>query len=44
MTANRILTSIVQLFLVGGALILLRMMWHELKVDMQEMKNDLFNR
>ena len=41
MTANRILTTIVQLFLVGGALVLGRMMWHELKQDIKETIKDL---
>jgi hypothetical protein len=30
--------------LAGGATILLRMMWQDLKADLQEIKNDLFNR
>jgi len=41
---NRVLTTIVQLMLAGGAIILIRMMWHDLKNDLQEIKNDLFNR
>jgi hypothetical protein len=41
---SRILTTIVQLLLVGGAIILGRMMWQELKYDIQEIKSDLFNR
>ena len=41
MTINRIITTLVQLMLVGGAIVLLRMMWQELKYDMQEMKKDL---
>jgi len=41
---NRLLTTIVQLMLAGGAIILLRMMWQDLKHDLQEIKNDLFNR
>jgi len=41
---NRALTTIVQLMLAGGAIILLRMMWQDLKADLQEIKNDLFNR
>lgn len=41
---NRVLTTIVQLMLAGGVFILLRMMWQDLKADLQEMKNDLFNR
>ena len=38
---NRIITTLVQLMLVGGAIVLGRMMWQELKEDMKEMKNDL---
>jgi hypothetical protein len=41
---SRVLTTIVQLMLVGGAIIMLRMMWQDLKEDLQEIKNDLFNR
>lgn len=38
---NRIITTLVQIMLVGGAIVLGRMMWQELKEDMKEMKNDL---
>jgi hypothetical protein len=38
---NRILTTLVQLMLVGSAIILSRMMWHELKQDVKETLNDL---
>jgi hypothetical protein len=38
---NRILTTIVQLFLAGGAIILTRMMWQELKQDIKETLKDL---
>ena len=38
---NRILTTIVQLFLAGSVFILLRMMIPMLKEDWQEIKNDL---
>lgn len=38
---NRILTTIVQLFLAGGAIILTRMMWQELKQDIKDTYNDL---
>lgn len=38
---NRILTTLVQLMLVGGSIVLGRMMWHELKEDFAEIKNDL---
>jgi hypothetical protein len=41
---SRVLTTIVQLMLAGGTIILLRMMWQDLKYDLQEIKNDLFNR
>jgi|LakMenEpi03Aug12_release.lakeMendotaPanAssembly.Ray.scaffolds.fasta_scaffold5187838_1 hypothetical protein len=41
---NRALTTIVQLMLAGVTIILLRMMWQDLKNDLQEIKNDLFNR
>jgi len=33
MTMNRILTTIVQLFLAGGVFACLRLMWHEIKND-----------
>lgn len=38
---NRILTTIVQLFLAGSVFILFRMMLPMLKEDLQEIKNDL---
>jgi hypothetical protein len=38
---NRIITTLVQLVLVGGAFACLRLMWQDLKADMQEIKNDL---
>ena len=38
---NRIITTIVQLFLAGGAIILGRMMWQELKQDIKETVKDL---
>jgi len=38
---NRIITSLVQLMLVGGALVCLRLMWTDLKNDLAEIKNDL---
>ena len=41
---NRIITTLVQLMLVGGSIVLGRMMWQELKYDIQEMKHDLKNR
>jgi len=44
MSANRILTTLVQLALVGGAFACMRLMWHDLKQDIAEIKNDLVNR
>ena len=41
---NRILTTLVQLFIAGGAIVCLRLMWADLKNDIAEMKNDLINR
>jgi hypothetical protein len=41
---NRALTTIVQLILAGGALVCVSMMWRDVKQDLQEIKNDLFNR
>jgi hypothetical protein len=41
MTTNRILTTFVQLALAGGAIILGRMMWQDLKQDIKETVNDL---
>ena len=41
---SRLITTIVQLILAGGAIILLSMMWQDLKTDLQEIKNDLLNR
>jgi hypothetical protein len=38
---SRFLTTVVQLMLAGGAIILLRMMWADLKNDLIEIKNDL---
>jgi hypothetical protein len=38
---NRVLTTIVQLFLVLGTLAVLRLMWQDLKHDLIEIKNDL---
>jgi len=38
---NRLLTTIVQLFLAGSVLILFKMMLPMLKEDWQEIKNDL---
>jgi len=38
---NRIITTLVQLFLAGSVIILFRMMLPMLKEDWQEIKNDL---
>lgn len=38
---NRIITTLVQIMLAGGAIILGRMMWHELKEDVKETVKDL---
>ena len=38
---NRIITTLVQLMLVGGAFACMRLMWQDLKHDIAEMKNDL---
>jgi len=38
---NRLLTTIVQLFLAGTVFVLFKMMWPMLKEDWQEIKNDL---
>jgi len=38
---NRLITTLVQLMLVGGALVVLRLMWQDLKADLIEIKNDL---
>ena len=38
---NRIITTIVQLVLVGGCLAVIRLMWFDLKTDLNEIKKDL---
>jgi hypothetical protein len=38
---NRIITTLVQLVIVGGAFACLRLMWQDLKHDIAEIKNDL---
>ena len=38
---NRIITTLVQLMLVGGSIVLGRMMWQELKQDVKDMAKDL---
>lgn len=40
MTMNRLLTTIVQLFLLGGVVVCARMMWAELKHDVIETIKD----
>jgi len=41
---SRIITTIVQIILFLGLLTCLSLMWQDLKTDLQEIKNDLFNR
>jgi len=41
---SRLLTTVVQVMMFLGVLACLRLMWYDLKKDLQEMKNDLFNR
>jgi hypothetical protein len=41
---NRLLTTLVQLFLVLGTVAVIRLMWQDLKQDLKEIKNDLTNR
>jgi hypothetical protein len=41
---NRFITTIVQIFLFLSVFACLRLMWQDLKADLQEIKNDLFNR
>jgi len=38
---NRILTTLVQLVIVGGAIVCIGYMWQNLKEDLAEIKNDL---
>ena len=38
---NRILTTLIQLMIAGGALVCLRLMWSDLKDDLAEIKKDL---
>lgn len=38
---NRILTTLVQLMLFGGVIACLRLMWYDLKVDLNEIKKEL---
>ena len=41
MTLSRILTTLVQLVLAGGAIVLGRMMWEDVKQDAKDTYNDL---
>ena len=41
---SRIITTVVQVILFLGVLTCLSLMWQDLKTDLQEIKNDLFNR
>jgi hypothetical protein len=41
---SRIITTVVQIILFLGLLTCLSLMWQDLKTDLQEIKNDLFNR
>jgi len=41
---NRILTTLVQLMLVGGAVVLGRMMWYDLKQDVKDTMEELRNK
>ena len=38
---NRIITTIVQLIIAGGASVCVAMMWQDIKQDIKEIKNDL---
>lgn len=41
---TRFITTVVQIILFLGLLTCLSLMWQDLKTDLQEIKNDLFNR
>jgi hypothetical protein len=41
---SRFITTVVQIILFLGFLTCLSLMWQDLKSDLQEIKNDLFNR
>jgi hypothetical protein len=41
---TRFITTFVQVILFLGVLTCLSLMWQDLKTDLQEIKNDLFNR
>ena len=36
---NRLLTTIVQIFLIGGSIACIRLMWHDIKRDIKEIRN-----
>jgi hypothetical protein len=38
---NRIITTLVQLIIAGGAIVCVAMMWQDIKQDIKEIKNDL---
>jgi hypothetical protein len=41
---SRFITTVVQIILFLGVISCLSLMWHDLKTDLAEMKNDLLNR
>jgi hypothetical protein len=41
---TRIITTILQVVMFLGVLTCMSLMWQDLKADLQEIKNDLFNR
>lgn len=41
MSTSRILTTLVQLALVGSCIALIRLMWFDLKTDLHEIKKEL---
>ena len=43
-TMSRFITTLVQVLLFFGVITCLSLMWNDLKNDLQEIKNDLFNR
>jgi len=38
---SRVITTIVQLFIAGGAIACVALMWQDIKQDIKEIKNDL---
>lgn len=40
MTMNRLITSLIQLVMLGGVIVCVRLMWHDLKNDFKEMIRD----